>query len=333
VRRAAPALAVAAALTLFGGCAAVSAVLGGSGQAAAAPVSCDITVPDADTGVPLDAEQWANAATIVAETLRPATEPAFTRPALPVRAAVVAVATARQESVLRNLPDGDRDSIGLFQQRPSQGWGTPEQLADPVYATDAFLGRLVLVPGWDSIPLTEAAQAVQRSATPDAYAQWEPLAVAVVAALGGGDQAECQGGTGIGPAAPPSEKAAAALAAAESQVGVPYVWGGGDAAGPTGGGFDCSGLMLFAWAQVGVTLSHSSAADYDQGRRIPTTDAQPGDLIFLSSDGTPGGIHHVAMVYAPGQIIEAQQTGVPVHIRQYAGPAEPEIMPWVVRLP
>lgn len=328
-------LAAAAAVAVaFGGCGAMVAVVAGSaGEQDTTPVSCSIPLPTGPSGSPaavLDAEQWGNAATIVGETLRPSTVPQFTRPALPARAAVIAVATARQESALRNLPGGDRDSIGLFQQRPSQGWGAPDQLADPAYATDAFLARLIQVPGWESIPLTDAAQAVQRSGFPDAYAQWEPLAAAAVAAISGDGPAECAGGAGVG--APASEKASVALAAAESQLGLPYVWGGGDAAGPTGGGFDCSGLMLYAWAQAGVPLPHSSAADYNHGVRVPVSDAEPGDLIFLSSDGTPGGIHHVAMVRARGQIIEAQQTGVPVHIRQYRGQAEPEIMLWAVRL-
>jgi murein DD-endopeptidase MepM/ murein hydrolase activator NlpD len=102
------------------------------------------------------------------------------------RAWVIAVATAMQESGLRNLDHGDRDSLGLFQQRPSMGWGTPEQILDPEYATTKFYERLLQVAGWEQLPLTEAAQAVQRSAYPDAYAKHEPLAVAVVNSVAGG---------------------------------------------------------------------------------------------------------------------------------------------------
>lgn len=102
------------------------------------------------------------------------------------RAWVIAVATAMQESGLRNLDHGDRDSLGLFQQRPSMGWGSPEQIMDPEYATTKFYERLLQVPGWEQLPLTEAAQAVQRSAYPDAYAKHEPLAVAVVNLVAGG---------------------------------------------------------------------------------------------------------------------------------------------------
>jgi murein DD-endopeptidase MepM/ murein hydrolase activator NlpD len=110
--------------------------------------------------------------------------------AAPPRAWVVAVATAIQESGLRNLPhqgaDNDHDSLGLFQQRPSQGWGTPEQILDPRYAAAAFYQRLLEVADWQQLPLTVAAQAVQRSAFPDAYAKHEPLAVAVVGSVAGG---------------------------------------------------------------------------------------------------------------------------------------------------
>src|SRR5690606_32803898 len=109
---------------------------------------------------------------------------------VPPRGWVIAVATALQESSLRNLghlgPDNDHDSLGLFQQRPSQGWGTPEQLMDPVYASRKFYEKLLRVPGWHELPLTEAAQAVQRSAYPDAYAKHEPLAANVVNQLADG---------------------------------------------------------------------------------------------------------------------------------------------------
>jgi hypothetical protein len=102
---------------------------------------------------------------------------------LPDRAVVIALATAQQESRLRNLSYGDRDSLGLFQQRPSQGWGTPEQVQDPAYAAGEFYERLVDVPRWQTRRLTEAAQAVQRSGFPELYQQWEPMARALTRAL------------------------------------------------------------------------------------------------------------------------------------------------------
>lgn len=100
------------------------------------------------------------------------------------RAIRIALMTALQESSLRNLDSGDRDSIGLFQQRPSQGWGEPESLNDPIYATKSFYGinpdienpGLEQIEDWHTMSPTEAAQAVQRSGLPDAYEQWESLA-------------------------------------------------------------------------------------------------------------------------------------------------------------
>ena len=104
---------------------------------------------------------------------------------LPARAASIALATAYQESDLRNLEGGDRDSIGLFQQRPSQGWGTPEQIIDPAYAANAFYDALVQVDGYESMEITVAAQAVQRSAFPGAYADHEQDARTLASALTG----------------------------------------------------------------------------------------------------------------------------------------------------
>jgi len=106
--------------------------------------------------------------------------------AVPPRGWIIAVATAMQESGLRNPPGGDRDSIRLFQQRPSHGWGTPNQLADPAYAAGKFYDKLLTVDDWPSMPLTEAAQHVQVSAYPDAYAKWEDDATDLVSALAGG---------------------------------------------------------------------------------------------------------------------------------------------------
>ncbi len=130
-----------------------------------------------DTGaVRLDADQMANAATIAAVGL--------TR-GLPERAVVVALATALQESELNNLSGGDRDSVGLFQQRPSQGWGTAEQIRDPRYAASAFYDQLVKVRGWEDMRVTEAAQRVQRSAFPEAYQKWADEAQVLAEALVG----------------------------------------------------------------------------------------------------------------------------------------------------
>jgi murein DD-endopeptidase MepM/ murein hydrolase activator NlpD len=106
---------------------------------------------------------------------------------VPPRGWVVAVATAMQESRLINLghlgENNDHDSLGLFQQRPSAGWGTPEQLRDPAYASRKFYEKLLTIAGWEQMALTDAAQRVQISAYPDAYAKHEPLATLLVNVL------------------------------------------------------------------------------------------------------------------------------------------------------
>ncbi|MCX4470612.1 hypothetical protein OOK41_09885 [Micromonospora sp. NBC_01655] len=127
------------------------------------PLASRTCLVQADGQVRLDADQMANAATIAA---------IGTQRKMPERAVVVALATAYQESGLRNLDGGDRDSVGLFQQRPSQGWGTKEQIGDPRYAANKFYAALKRVRGWEKMRVTEAAQKVQRSAYPEAYQKW-----------------------------------------------------------------------------------------------------------------------------------------------------------------
>jgi hypothetical protein len=124
----------------------------------------------------IDPEQAENAAVIAAIGVRRG---------LPARAVSIALATAIQESKLLNVTHGDRDSLGLFQQRPSMGWGRPAQVLDPVYATNAFYDALIEVDGYQTMPITEAAQAVQRSAYPNAYADHEVEARTLASALTG----------------------------------------------------------------------------------------------------------------------------------------------------
>lgn len=121
-------------------------------------------------------EQAVNAATIAA---------VGTGRGMPERAVTIALATALQESALRNIDYGDRDSLGLFQQRPSQGWGTPKEILDPTYAANSFYKHLAKVPDYTKLPLTVAAQKVQRSGFPTAYAKHEPDAALLAAALTG----------------------------------------------------------------------------------------------------------------------------------------------------
>ena len=88
---------------------------------------------------------------------------------IPERGRIIAIATAMQESTLRNLNYGDRDSLGLFQQRPSYNWGTEEQIMDPWYSSGRFYEELVKFDGWESTDVNDIAQKVQRSGHPEAY--------------------------------------------------------------------------------------------------------------------------------------------------------------------
>jgi LysM repeat protein len=144
-----------------------------------------LRIPEIVTIAGFDHEQLANAKLIVR---------IGRQLGVPDRGIAIALGTAMQESGLYNLSWGDRDSLGLFQQRPSAGWGTPAQISDPDRATRAFYGGpkdpngsdtrgLLDIPGWQHMTFTQAAQAVQISAFPDAYAQWEKYAVAWLAAL------------------------------------------------------------------------------------------------------------------------------------------------------
>lgn len=128
----------------------------------------------ADGRVTLNADQMANAATIAAVGIRRK---------MPERAVIVALATALQESKLENLAAGDRDSVGLFQQRPSQGWGSAAELRDPRYAAKKFYNSLRKVRGWEKMRVTDAAQRVQRSAYPNAYEKWANESTVLARAL------------------------------------------------------------------------------------------------------------------------------------------------------
>lgn len=136
----------------------------------------DCTAVVADHEVEISGEQAENASLIASIAIERG---------LPARAVSIALATAFQESKLINIDYGDRDSLGLFQQRPSQGWGTAEEILDPVYATNAFYDALVEIDGYEDMAITEAAQEVQRSAFPSAYADHEADARALASALTG----------------------------------------------------------------------------------------------------------------------------------------------------
>ncbi|MEU9411651.1 C40 family peptidase [Streptomyces sp. NPDC048281] len=293
-------------------------------------------------GLDLPAEQIPNAATIVATGLSLD---------VPTKGQIIALATAMQESRLRNLNYGDRDSLGLFQQRPSQGWGTAQQIRDPTYASEQFYKHLLKVGGWQQMTVAQAAQAVQQSALPDAYAQWETLATALQAAIaktfpGGGnatdgkdedqtqqtasDTSSCtasEDGSGFGRIpegsvptgykipADTDPKARKAIIWAMQQLGTPYQWGGSctDAHGPDPmGRCDCSSLVQQAYAHAGITLTRTTYTQVHEGKAVSPARLEPGDLIF--SRGTASRPEHVGMYMGEGLVIEAPRTTKPVRI-------------------
>ncbi len=142
------------------------------------PEGC--TARAGDAAVAVDLEQAENAAIIAGVAVRRG---------LPARAVTIALATAYQESDIRNLDHGDRDSLGIFQQRPSMGWGTPAQVRDPHYAAGRFYDALVKIKGYERLQITVAADKVQRSAFPKAYADHEADARVLASALTGYSQA------------------------------------------------------------------------------------------------------------------------------------------------
>ena len=208
----------------------------------------------ADGEVALDSVQMANAATITAVGVRRK---------MPERAVVIALATALQESKLENRDDGDRDSVGLFQQRPSQGWGTPEKIQDPRYAADRFYSALKKVKGWKEMRVTDAAQKVQRSAFPNAYEKWADESAVLARALTG----HATGAVACTVTGDPVLRGAAAAAALTN--GLKLDWGSGlptvetdpndgftvDVADPSAG-----------WRYAHWLVSHASATGLERVR-------------------------------------------------------------------
>jgi cell wall-associated NlpC family hydrolase len=266
-------------------------------------------------GQTLDAEQVTNAGLIVA---------AGQHLGIPEPGETIALATALQESGLHNLNYGDRDSLGLFQQRPSQGWGTPSQIMDPTYSATAFYKALTQVNGWAAMPTTDAAQAVQRSAYPDAYAKWTPLAHDLATTLDG----TCSSGRGSGPMPPapagyqippgtPST-ITAVIDFALKQLGKPYEYG---ATGPNT--WDCSGLIQAAYAAIGIPLPRTTYDQVNAGTAVPVSDPaafRPGDLLFIAGDdGTPTSPGHVGLYLGNGLVLHAPKTGDVVRVDHVSG--------------
>nr|WP_240437662.1 C40 family peptidase [Sciscionella marina] len=240
---------------------------------------------------------------------------------IPVKGWVVAIATAIQESGLRNLEYGDRDSLGLFQQRPSMGWGTRNQITTPTYAATQFYRHLKATPGWQHMSVNDAAQAVQRSGTPNAYAQHEKTAHTVVAAVSG-SRCTSTPTTGTGACAniqAPTPAAMAAINYACGQRGLPYVWGGN---GPEHGdtGFDCSGLTQAAYHAAGINLPRTARAQHDTGHPVPPGQPLlPGDLVYYGNDTN---IHHVGLYLGNRKMINAPDYRQPVQISPYRHPGD-----------
>jgi cell wall-associated NlpC family hydrolase len=244
---------------------------------------------------------------------------------LPPRAWQIAIQAGMTESRLHNLHYGDRDSLGIFQMRPSQGWGSVAQVTDPVYAINKFYDVLLRVPGWETQRPGDSAQDIERSAFPARYHQWEPLAVNVIGAMGGDVTPYVRAACTM-PLPAPSEVAGRAIQYALGEIGKPYVWG---ATGP--GAYDCSGLMLRAYESAGITLPRVARQQYWAGAQLPVRQAQPGDLLFWGYDtSNPDSIHHVAMYLGNGRMVEAANQTVPLRQRAVSF-NEPELMPLAVR--
>jgi cell wall-associated NlpC family hydrolase len=244
---------------------------------------------------------------------------------LPPRAWQIAIQAGMTESRLHNLHYGDRDSLGIFQMRPSQGWGSVAQVTDPVYEINKFYDKLLLLPDWETQRPGDSAQNIERSAFPARYHQWEPLAVNVIGAVGG-DVTEYVRASCTAPLPASSEVAGRAMQYALGEVGKPYVWG---ATGPNA--YDCSGLMLRAYESAGVTLPRVAAQQYWAGAQLPVRQAQPGDLLFWGYDtSNPNSIHHVAMYLGNGRMVEAANQTVPLRQRAVSFD-EHELMPLAVR--
>lgn len=270
---------------------------------------------------------------------------------VPERGLVIGVATAMQEATLHNLNYGDimangrmSSSEGLFQQLRTYG---PDRVVPARAAQMFFNGGPGGIPGllqiaaWQSMPLAQAAEAVQRSQQPELYAKWEQPANQVVGkvegracrsvnAAGNGTGVPQSGAVGSGTVSGGSAAAKGAVARALAQVGVPYSWGGGDNNGPTLGicgpdgaqndchivGFDCSGLTMYAYAGVGIQTPHQTQLIWAAFPIHITDRAQllPGDLLLISSNGDPSGIHHVAIYLGGDRVVEAPYSGALVRV-------------------
>ncbi len=242
----------------------------------------------ADGQVILDPVQMANAATISAVGMRRN---------LPEQAVVIALATALQESKLENLDAGDRDSVGLFQQRPSQGWGPPEKLQDPRYAADHFYTALKKVKGWQKMRVTDAAQQVQHSAYPNAYQKWADESAVLARALTG----RATGAVACTVARAPALRGAAASAAV--LAGLKLDWGNDVDTATTA--TQSAGLTVAVtdpntgWQYAHWLVSHAAATGLERVRFADLQwQAPEGKWTPVTADGNADAGKVIAQVFA-----------------------------------
>jgi murein DD-endopeptidase MepM/ murein hydrolase activator NlpD len=283
--------------------------------------------PQGDPFAGLDDEQATNVRTIVG---------VGTQRGEPAAAKVVALATARQESGWRNLPYGDSDSLGLFQQRPSQGWGTPEQILDPVYAAGKFYDALDRVPGWQQMPVTVAAQAVQRSKYPDAYAPWVEISTRLVTAAGGGVTvaAQCTPGveqvssTQTGPVVLPIDPGHYRLTAGFGQAGSRWSHRhtGLDFAAPVGTPIHAvmAGTVLAA-ARCTHGCAYGNLTEIDHGGGLHTWYAHQSAFLVHPGDHVTAG-QVIGRVGATGNV-----TGPHVHLEVRIGGTPVDPRAWLTQ--
>lgn len=239
---------------------------------------------------------------------------------LPPRAWQIAIQAGKTESNLRNVRHGDRDSQGVFQMRPSQGWGSVAEVTNVEYAINKFYDVLLEVEGWKDMRPGKAAQSVERSAFPMRYHEAEALAAHLVSTVG-----NVSGFSGCEQLPSASALATKAISYSQEQLGKPYEWG---AAGPHT--FDCSGLVQQAWAAAGVRIPKYTQTQYAQaGVHVPLSQAQPGDLVFWGNGRNPDSIHHVALYLGDDQVIHAPKPGESVERTKIWDGGE--LLPTVVR--
>ncbi|MFC6093654.1 MULTISPECIES: C40 family peptidase [Saccharothrix] len=245
---------------------------------------------------------------------------------LPPLAWQIAIQAGMTESGLRSLDYGDRDSLGIFQMRPSMGWGTPQQVTDPHYAINKFYDVLLKLPDWEQQRPGDSAQDVERSAFPDRYHRWEAMAAFLIGQEGDvSDPAGC--GEAVGDYLLASNAAGTAIEFTRQQLGEPYLWGGN---GPDA--WDCSGILVKAFAAAGVKIPRVANDQYvSGGAHLPVREAKAGDLIFWATNpAQPVTVHHVAMYLGDDEYIHAPQTGDVVKISKVNWDYH-ELMPLAVR--